>query len=312
MSFFSIIIPTYNSEKYIERTIQSVIDNDFDDFKIEIYDDGSTDNTIKKIKSTFNNSTLINVHVLDHCGPANIKNAAMQEVDGEYVMFLDSDDLLSKSALRMLYQKIEKANFPDLVIFNLGVFTDCVNLENVITKKISIELMENNVTNKVYKNGFLQKNKFPENTVFEDVAFCINAVLMSKNTLMIPNVLYHYRKHEGSITTKKQNALRRLDILKGYESMIDIESVENIDSSTKRQIYTIIAKTIFGHIKKSFLYNEEHSRVLFKSLYEFMDEKKVISNSQVSKKWRMKYYLLRWCIKLNLQGVAGYVTSNRR
>jgi GalNAc5-diNAcBac-PP-undecaprenol beta-1,3-glucosyltransferase len=115
MSFFSIVIPTYNRAHLIVPTIQSVLDQDFPDFEILIIDDGSTDDTEEVIETVFGHHEKIYYIRKKNEERSIARNTGFQLAKGEYVIFFDSDDLLLPYYLTTLYEAIEK--YPDCNFF---------------------------------------------------------------------------------------------------------------------------------------------------------------------------------------------------
>jgi len=107
---FSVIIPSYNSDKTIERALKSVINQTFKDFEIIIVDDGSVDDTKEVIKKFFQNNKDIKYKYIyqENTGPSAARNNAVKNSTGKYLAFLDSDDEWHFSKLQIQYEKISE------------------------------------------------------------------------------------------------------------------------------------------------------------------------------------------------------------
>lgn len=88
--YFSVVIPLYNKEKYIKKTINSVLEQSFKNFELIIVDDGSTDRSIEIVKSI--NDQRINLIIQENSGPSKARNRGISEAKGEFIAFLDADD----------------------------------------------------------------------------------------------------------------------------------------------------------------------------------------------------------------------------
>ena len=99
----SIIIPVFNSEKYIENCIKSILGQDYKNVEIIIINDGSTDNSVKIIKQI--NSDKIKLINQKNNGPSSARNNGIKNASGEWIMFLDSDDMLADNAISNLIEK---------------------------------------------------------------------------------------------------------------------------------------------------------------------------------------------------------------
>ena len=106
--FISVIIPTYNSENFIAKTLETVSSQTYNKYEVIISDDGSTDNTVGVVKSFFvkypfrNNELLIN----EHEGPGAARNKGIENARGDWVSFLDSDDIWNHNKLERVVRYI--------------------------------------------------------------------------------------------------------------------------------------------------------------------------------------------------------------
>ncbi len=104
----SVIIPAYNRENVIEECIRSVEAQNYQDFEIIIADDGSDDKTLEIVKKASENDTRIHVISLDHTGVSGARNAALDQAQGEYVFFLDSDDVIHPNLFQILVTDMKR------------------------------------------------------------------------------------------------------------------------------------------------------------------------------------------------------------
>lgn len=114
--FFSVIVPTYNRAGFITRTIESVLKQSYQHFEIIVVDDGSTDNTEEVVKSIL--SDKITYYRIANAERAAARNTGMSKAKGDYITFLDSDDLLYKDYLSNAVQSLTKYGYP--VFFHLA------------------------------------------------------------------------------------------------------------------------------------------------------------------------------------------------
>ncbi len=102
----SVIIPVYNSEKYINKCINSVLSQSFTDFEIIAVDDGSTDSSLVKLNEISNTDARLKVYSKVNGGVSSARNFGIERAEGEFITFVDSDDTLPKDALKILYDKV--------------------------------------------------------------------------------------------------------------------------------------------------------------------------------------------------------------
>lgn len=105
---FSIVIPAYNAERYLQETLHSVALQQFDDFEAIVVDDGSTDGTREILSGIADSRLRFRVLRQENAGPLMARRIAISYARGEYVVFLDSDDLLRDDALMGLAREIER------------------------------------------------------------------------------------------------------------------------------------------------------------------------------------------------------------
>ena len=120
----SVIIPLYNKEAIIERTLRSVLSQDYDDFEVVIVDDGSTDNSLAvverelpKIKREFNVNTNVELIQQENGGPSKARNTGVKNAKGDWIVFLDADDELLPEALSRFAHLIEEYRNSGFVAF---------------------------------------------------------------------------------------------------------------------------------------------------------------------------------------------------
>ena len=215
----SVILPVYNCELYIKNAIESVLNQTLTDFELIIVNDGSTDSTLNIINS-FNDNRIKVINQLNQ-GPGAARNNALRIAQGEYVMYLDSDDWFDPDALKTAYAEAKRhdtdftfyqmINYDDVTHktyendwFNLNIFTE--EFENTVFSptdfKGSIFDLSVGVCQKIYNRKFLLKidAKFPEGIFFEDMPFFYYVFLKAERISIIKKHLYFRRKHDESIT----------------------------------------------------------------------------------------------------------------
>lgn len=126
----SIIIPVYNSEKYIFRTVKSALKQTLKNVEVIVVDDGSTDATYEVLK-VFKNDNRLKLYRQKNKGVSSARNLGIDKCTGRYIMFLDSDDWLEKKAVEMLFENAEKKK---LTLVCCGRY-DCYSFGNKIKKK---------------------------------------------------------------------------------------------------------------------------------------------------------------------------------
>ncbi len=237
---FSIIVPVYNVEKYIKKCLDSLINQTFSDFQIVVVDDQSPDNSMEIVESFANQyPEKFKIIHQENKGLGGARNTGVSAAEGDYLLFVDSDDYLQKNSLEILHNHLNE--YPcDIVEFNyLEVSEDgkplrkvslCDSQEVCVSppEKAKLFLEPPIACNKAYRREFYTKCdvRFPEKTLYEDF---VTRILIAKaeNILRITDYLYNYVQRAGSIMHNNVSP-RVLDIIKVAESVYDVFEKENL------------------------------------------------------------------------------------
>ena len=215
MKKISVIIPVYNTEKYLKRCFDSVIEQDYQNLELVIINDGSKDNSeliIKEYKEKYPN--LISYYKKENTGVADTRNFGIEKATGDYIMFLDSDDYIDKSLFKNLEEHIN--NNVELIKFKLQRVDDSgKTLEIVPGATFEQETGEEGFNDLYYtdvlldspcvylikKDIFLRNNlKFAVGTEHEDFGLIPFIVVLAKTIVSINFYGYYYVQSDNSIT----------------------------------------------------------------------------------------------------------------
>ncbi|HBR3201342.1 TPA: glycosyltransferase family 2 protein, partial [Klebsiella pneumoniae] len=119
----SFVIPAYNAEGYIHECISSILNQGEDGFEIIVINDGSTDRTEEILNQIKSQTTKLTFHTIDNSGQSIARNLGVQYAKGEYIFFIDADDLISPKTIKKLHDIIEN-ECADIVFFNGSAFYD--------------------------------------------------------------------------------------------------------------------------------------------------------------------------------------------
>lgn len=206
---FTVAISAYNIEDYIGRAIKSVLEQEFDNYEIIIVDDCSTDNTVKEIEK-YKDIKITTYQTKANTGTAGgTRNIAIDKARGEYIIFLDGDDVLySNQTLKNIDNVIQKET-PDIVFFG---FQDVGNGNKIRTSNKSNSTKEArlicdvsfSVSSRCWRREFIEKNnmKFIEGMYYEDEIFCIKGNILAQKTMYGEfQIFKYYRNRKGSVTS---------------------------------------------------------------------------------------------------------------
>ncbi len=250
----SIILPVYNSEKYIERTIKSIIGQTFTDWELIIVDDCSRDNSLKIVEKLKKDNFII-IKNNKNLGAAYARNKAIDIAKGKYIAFIDSDDVWKKDKLEKqltfmeekdicfcfsLYERIDKhgriigrVNAPKIIDFNYVLKDAIIQVSTVI---LNIEKIDKKMI------------KMPDMKTCEDVAMYLKILNSGIKAYGFQEYLSKYCVRKNSLSSNKIiNTIRLWNLYKRYNiSFINkcINILEHIKSSLIRSMPNVRIKRI--------------------------------------------------------------------
>ena len=290
MPKISVIIPVYNTEKYIEKCLESLAEQIMQDFEVIIVNDGSKDNSKDVIKNYMKSSKL-NIKYLEkeNGGLASARNYGVERASGTYISFLDSDDYLDKNTFSELEKYIDE-NI-DLIKFKMKtvdekgniiekiagpVFSVCTGEEGYKKLCTSDKYMDPACIY-LYRKEFFVENNFKYKLRYhEDFGLTSLIIIQAKSFISTDNYGYNYLQTEESLTRskdKKKDIERAKDMLSHYDNMLAvIDACNNISNKTKelvKRYYTnsVVLKTdtLKGKEKRNYI-REIKYRQMYKNI----------------------------------------------
>ena len=204
MNKISIIIPVYNTEKYLEKCLSSIINQNIKELEIICINDGSLDNSLAILEKFAKLDKRIRIINQLNQGVSVARNSGLNIAQGEYIMFVDSDDWLEQNCLETIYN-LAKQNDVDILEFRhdayLGGKRCSGNFDNLKKYRSNKNIAENVqllyvIWDKLYKREFLIKNNivFPKGLInAEDGIFNLECLYASPNIEISEKLCYHYR-----------------------------------------------------------------------------------------------------------------------
>lgn len=213
--FFSIIIPTYNRAGFLQETLQSVIDQKFTNWECIIIDDGSTDETATVVKGFAEKDNRIKYVYQENAERSAARNNGMKRAKGQYICFLDSDDLYLPDHLADMHDRIIRKGLP-VALFITGVVRDEDGIRTIVPFE-SPESFKNNICfflfsresvipARVAIHREILKTHFfdPNLKVGEDVALWVR-IAFDYPVFAVPEATVVYKLHEDNTTNIKYN-----------------------------------------------------------------------------------------------------------
>lgn len=233
----SIVIPVYNTEKYIRQCLNSIINQTYENLEIIIVDDGSTDKSGKLCDEYATYDSRITVFHTENHGLSAARNFALDRMSGEYVAFIDSDDWIEKNTISRLmsFASIHRGEIiacqctiewkEKSIQPNTDNIIKAFEREDILNDYIINGTMGTTIWNKLYSVDFFSSIRFPEGHNYEDEFTTYLFAEMALKVVCIPDKLYHYRQRQGSIihTYSMNNLIDHwLSCYKKYDELINI------------------------------------------------------------------------------------------
>lgn len=252
----SVIVPVYNVEKYLEECLDSIINQTLEDIEIICVNDGSTDNSLSILESFAKKEDRIKIISQENQGLAAARNLGLDNVNGDYVFFIDSDDFLELNALEELYNiAVEKSL--DFVLYKLINYDDetkeyytmplyeMPKLRNFVGEKVFNyndlgKLIFNIAVSavcKLYDKDFIKKTgaRFPEGLIFEDNVFFWEILFNAERIYFVDKHYYKRRRHLNSITGTAN--IKHADTLIIHNMIFDIFKKHNLFNEFKKELF---------------------------------------------------------------------------
>jgi len=289
MAKVSIIVPVYNTSRYLKKCIDSLVNQSFKDIEIIMINDGSTDNS-EEIIHSYEDSRIKYVSK-ENEGIGRTRNLGIEMSTGDYLMFIDSDDYISENCIEKFYQKAS-SDCCDLVISNYYEDKEGIIKEVCLTSFSDTSLKENplllsNINlgpcNKIYHSSLFkdESNRFEEKLKYEDVPFVCKMLLSACKIGKIDDCLSYYVIHENSETTTRNKKM--FDILIISNLIIEeMKKYDYMDEVCRELVVNILTDYT---IQQRYIKNRHDRKKFIDEAYQILDTFDNWKNSRCLKKY---------------------------
>ena len=284
---FSIIVPVYNVEKYIEKCLESILKQTYKNYEVIIVNDGSPDNSQKIIDKFIKKDKRFKSYKKENGGLSDARNYGLKFVSGDYILFIDSDDYINKDLLEELNKTINNYKV-DLIRFSCTTVDEDGKIigkennseyENIKPELVVRELITRNFVETAclycYKKDFWDKYKFTfaVGKLHEDYGLIPLVIYFAKNITSINYLGYYYVQRENSIT----KTINYKKVKKGVYDMYD-QYLDLVDILSKKQD-NIIKKTILSYISEcAIIKGRQLNEDDLKEYIKLLKKDKVVNN----------------------------------
>lgn len=294
----SIIIPVYNTEKYLRECLASVLRQTYKNFEVLLIDDGSMDASPQIVQEFMHKDSRIRFYAQEHFGVSMARNIALDLAQGEFLFFLDSDDMIAPKMLELMYEQIQlyrvemsfcqylqTDNLDDIQYNENKEWIFCSNSEliELFSKKPNMF----GIGGKLIARNSIGALRFDRDFEFgEDTLFLYELIKTGITSCYTSAAMYYYRKREDNTRS----------LLLSLKGLTDIFRV------TKR---LALAEKLSGQIENSYLWEMRclekiRNALVFLPKNEWIEMKKVIK-----KEFKRPYFHLN-CLKTRISVFLGY------
>ena len=242
MPKISVIIPVYNVEKFLKRCLDSVLAQTFQDFEVICVNDGSTDKSGEILDSYASKDSRIRVFEQTNQGASVARNNGLAQIRGDYIFFLDSDDVIHYQSFEILTRLLED-NGADMVSFDQLDCTEADVLSKSLDKTpIDLESLETQysetpvflgphkgnyiihftATSKFFRKELLENISFIPRNRFEDLAYSFGLLSKNPKTVVLKKILYYYIINENGVFHTSSNLKQMTDYRECLEYIYDL------------------------------------------------------------------------------------------
>ncbi len=325
---FSIVIPIYNTEKYLENCIISVLNQTYKDFEVLLINDGSTDGSGEICEKFASKDNRIKVIHKNNSGVSSARNKGIDNASGDYIIFVDSDDIVNKELLDTVFKQINKNNC-DIVSYRFDK-KNSNNEDNVIEftalNKVEIKLKFNDiyevgvgsVCTQAYNLNMLKLyNIYFNNEIAlnEEVFFNLKCFEVMKSFEFINKVLYKYNENLNS--SSRKGDINYLDIVKEkvlvYDRFLEKMGYKDIVSYTPKKMLQNDTYAYFlqAAISTNQLTYKERIKIL-RRIYKNDDDYKNLRNAEYFKVTSINLLICKLSAMLKLPFIIATLVSVKK
>lgn len=302
----SVIVPVYNAQKYLEETLDAIIAQTYEDYELLLVDDGSKDESPAICDKYAANDKRVKVFHNENMGASGARNFGLRMAQGDYIAFIDSDDIVDKDYLEQLYDKYTKPEV-DVVLCGFDRFYKD-DLDNKVEYLLGNEEVTNVTSNKelamlftvpktslsgvsiwakLYKRSIIVDNNisFPVDISYEEDC-CFNLLYYRhvREAVYIKKNLYHYRQISGSLSKVYKESTFK-DLTNGYNKRKEFFNELELGPGNIKKLDNIYLIVIFNNLKKiaKCKMGMLERRKAYKKVLSFPEAQYVINSCGLSK-----------------------------
>lgn len=312
----SVIIPVYNAEKYIKKCVESVMKQTYYDIEIILVNDGSTDGSENICKEMLQKDKRIRIFHQENLGVSVARNRGIEESQGEYLIFADSDDYLKENMIEVLYRNIQMQNADyvicDYITVRENQFIESekivpyknyngAEIKEVIANMIGGGKLFSSVWRGLYKTDVIKDNciQFKEMKFAEDMIFNLEYLFNCNRVSVIKDKLYYYVENSTSALNRTKTNIREMQKIpiELHKLLGQYDKVKEYNKEYCQEIILMIERIFYIDFNiKKFISNIKILRN-DGTYSEIPKKSKFVLKCFIEKKW-ISLYLCLWIRKL--------------
>ena len=331
MPRISLIVPVYNASSYIEDCLASLVAQTMDEIEVLLVDDHGSDDSMLRaqryVEAHPSKKQFRYLATPHNMGPGPARNVGVEEAKGEYVGFVDSDDVVSVDFCEQLY-KAEKEHDADLVYCQAELVkpNETTPLRNPVIESGAFEgerrkyFLTHYTTlfvSFLYRRALLSEYgiNFPATRSAEDSYFLTCALLATKRMACVDRAMYRYLVHEESLS-EVRNPKRYADKIRSFDLLMEFAREHGLYEANRDELDYIYLKK--GHLLGilTYIYNEEHPQMLtvcklHTHLLSYVPYYKANPYYRADRKLRLLHTLIRQGLRLAFKVLPWYIRKTK-
>lgn len=287
--YFSIIIPVYRVELYLEECVKSITKQSFSNYEIILVDDGSPDSCPEICDRFAYEDSRIHILHKKNQGVSSARNSGMELAKGKYIIFLDSDDYYSCSdALMLIHNELEKSDADVLIIKSQKYYaekkriTKCNDesstddiFEHSYNRQlkycVSRQLYDTCAWNKVFKRNLMKDSNlfFTEGIIAEDIDWAARLSLVAKSIAILKYPVHIYRQNRAGSLTSSVTMKNLIDTSESIKRCIDYVNNIKMDNEIKEAYYSYVSYRYIIWMAEACLVKSKQKKHLVKQMCNY-------------------------------------------
>lgn len=297
----SVIVPVYNVEKYLDKCIESIVNQTYKNLEIILVDDGSSDNCPAMCDEWAGKDKRIKVIHKENDGVSSARNAGLEAAAGDFIGFVDSDDYIEADMFKALMNAAAEKNaditacgfcydFTDgsckIISSNGGEYSGADIVKNLLLDRIRPECCS-----KLYKKELIGSTVFDQDHAYaEDLQFNFNVMLKAKKMVLVEQPFYHYLQNSGNSSTTSFITDARATSWKIFDGILQkCETDKTLKDAAVFRL-TVFTFGILNRVIQVKAFRKKYFNEISNSLIRY--KKEIMQNSLISKKHKCSLMLL--------------------